>query len=204
MRHSLVGLLAVVMWTIAPAARAQEQRDTTAERFQKLLQQHRGDFDYLIGDWRFEARNSDYGKFSGVWSAVKLATGNGSHVLDEYRIVGDGGETYFVSSTLRVYNPMIDKWELVSAHETSGLKDLGTAARVGSEMHIEQTFGTTRGPAEQWRIRYHDIRPDAFRWAADRSKDGGRTWEREYRTLEARRTGPARTLDPLTRPPKRR
>lgn len=178
---------------------AQSAREEQARRFQQLLEQHKGDFDYLIGDWRFTARNATFGAFTGVWSAVKLATGHGSHILDEYRVTGDSGETYFVSTTLRTYNPALDRWELVSAHETSGLRDQGTGRRVGSEMRLEQTFGVTSGAPELWRIRYHDIRPDSFRWAADRSLDGGTTWHRDYMTLEARRTGGARTLEPLTR-----
>ena len=49
-----------------------------------------------------------------------------------------------------------------------------------------------------WRIRYYNIRPDGFSWAADRSTDDGRTWVKDYQTLEARRIGPARSLPPLT------
>ena len=199
-RHLIVlSSVAFACLTMAPAARAQETAEARQQRYQRLFEQHKGDFDYLLGDWRFNARNSDYGPFTGVWSAAKLATGNGAHVLDEYRIVGEKGETYFVSSTLRVYNPAIDRWELVSVTETSGLDDRGTAQKVGSEMHIEQSFGGASGRAEQWRIRYFDIGADAFHWAAERSKDGGKTWS-PHMTLEATRTGPARSLPQLTRP----
>jgi hypothetical protein len=51
-----------------------------------------------------------------------------------------------------------------------------------------------------WRIRYYDIRPDGFSWVADRSLDDGVTWERNYLRIEARRIGPARSLEPLARP----
>ncbi|MBC7897601.1 MAG: hypothetical protein H7066_19435, partial [Cytophagaceae bacterium] len=187
-----IALAAVVtaLGITAPVAHGQEDKAATAKRYKTLLEQHKGDFDYLLGDWRFTARNSEHGAFTGVWSAVRLATGGGAHVLDEYRVTSEQGETYFASSTLRVYNPAIDTWELVSVHETSGLQDRGTARRVGDEMRLEQTFGVTRGAPESWRIRYFDIRADAFRWAADRSLDGGKTWERNYMTLEARRIGP--------------
>lgn len=198
-RHVIASATALLVCLAqASTAEAQETNEARQQRHQKLFEQHKGDFDYLLGDWRFTARNSDYGPFTGVWSAVKLATGSGGHVLDEYRITGETGETYFVSSTLRVYNPAIDRWELVSVTETSGLDDRGTARKVGSEMHIEQTFGGTRGSPETWRIRYFDIRAEAFHWAAERSVDGGKTWK-PHMTLEAMRTGPARALPPLTR-----
>jgi hypothetical protein len=53
------------------------------------------------------------------------------------------------------------------------------------------------------RIRYYDIQPDRFSWAADRSADGGATWEKEYLRIEARRIGPARRMGALTGPARR-
>jgi hypothetical protein len=48
-----------------------------------------------------------------------------------------------------------------------------------------------------WRIRYYDIRPDSFSWAADRSTNGGKTWEENHLRIEARRIGPPRSLGAL-------
>jgi hypothetical protein len=48
-----------------------------------------------------------------------------------------------------------------------------------------------------WRIRYYDIQPDRFSWAAARSTDGGKTWVTDFLRIEARRIGPARSLGPL-------
>ena len=64
-------------------------------------------------------------------------------------------------------------------------------------MHIEQKFGVMSAKPSIWRIRYYDIRPDRFSWAAERSNDGGKTWEKDHLTIEARRIGPARSLGPL-------
>lgn len=159
------------------------------------------DFDFLLGDWRFTIRHAEFGNGAGYWTAVRLATGDGSHILDEYRIVDEDGVSYYASTTLRVLNTHADVWELVSAEPGSGLQNTGTARKMGDEMHIEQRFGVASGSPEVWRIRYHDIRPDGFSWVADRSADGGVTWERGYMTIEARRIGPARELAPLTRSP---
>ena len=157
---------------------------------------HRGDFDYLLGDWEFTAENGDYGRFHGVWSALRLPNGQ---ILDEYRVTGDSGETYYVTTTLRSYNAALDRWELVGMDMGGGLQDTGTGQRRGSEVHIEQTFGVASGRPSRWRIRYHSIEADRFSWVADRSTDGGTTWTQEYQKIEARRIGPARELAPLTR-----
>lgn len=151
-------------------------------------------FDYLLGDWEFTSEDKEYGKLRGYWSAVELAEGQ---ILDEYRVVGDAGETYYVTTTLRNYNKFQARWELVGSEPGSGLQDVGTARRVGDEMHVEQTFGVAAGRRAMMRIRYYNIRPDAFSWAGDRSTDGGTTWVKNHLTIEARRIGPRRTLPPL-------
>ncbi len=156
------------------------------------------DFDYLLGDWDFTAESEEWGTFHGLWSAVKLAEGQ---ILDEYRVVGDDGETYYVTTTLRNRNESLDVWDLVGADDGGGLRDFGTARRVGKEMHIEQTFGASTDTPSVWRIRYHSITADRFLWVADRSTDEGRTWVRDFQKLEARRVAPARTLPRLTRLP---
>jgi hypothetical protein len=149
------------------------------------------EFDYLLGDWEFTSEDKEHGKLRGYWSAVKLAEGQ---ILDEYRVVGDKGETYYVTNTLRNYNKFQARWELIGSEPGGGLQDFGTARRVGNEMHIEQTFGVAAGKPSMMRIRYYNIRPDAFSWAGDRSSDGGKTWVKDHLTIEARRIGPPRTL----------
>lgn len=192
-------LALVLLLTAAPAAAAPAAAQTSPEELSARWEAHRGDFDYLLGDWEFTAENPEYARFHGVWSAVRLPNGQ---ILDEYRVTGDSGETYYVTTTVRSYNAALDRWELVGMDEGGGLQDTGTGRRSGSEVHIEQTFGVARGRPSQWRIRYHSIGPDRFSWVADRSTDGGATWTPAYQKIEARRIGPAREMDPLTVPRK--
>ena len=193
------GALAAMMLLIAPALFSQTAGNRTPEQIEALYQAHKGDFDYLLGDWEFTATSHEHGKFRGLWSAVRLDEGQ---ILDEYRVTGDKGETYYVTSTLRNYNKFLDRWELVGADAGTGLQDFGTARRVGSEMHIEQKFGVAAGTPSVWKIRYYGIQRDRVSWSADRSADGGKTWVKNYQTIEARRLAPARSLGPLTKPKK--
>jgi hypothetical protein len=161
---------------------------------EKTAAVHKSDFDYLLGDWAFTSENMQYGKFGGRWSAVRLETGQ---ILDEYRVLGDHDETYYVSTTIRAYNAAIDRWELIGMDAGGGLHDFGTAERVGSEMHIEQKFNVAGGKPSIMRIRYYDIQPSRFSWVADRSTDGGKTWVKNFQRIEARRIGPPRSLGAL-------
>jgi hypothetical protein len=167
----------------------------TEEQLKASYEAHQGDFDYLLGDWEFSAVSHEFGSFRGYWSAVRLA--EGAQILDEYRVVGGEGETYHVTSTLRVFNAVLDQWELVSADKGSGLHNFGTARKVGAEMHLEQKFGVMSKQPSLWRIRYYDIKPDSFSWTGDRSTDGGKTWTTKWLQIEARRIGPPRSMAPL-------
>jgi hypothetical protein len=158
-------------------------------------QTHKSDFDYLLGDWEFTSASLEYGKFGGRWSAVRLETGQ---ILDEYRVLGENGETYHVSPTIRAYNAVADRWELIGMDTGGGLQDFGTAQRAGGEMHIEQKFGVAGGKPTILRIRYYNIQPDRFSWTADRSTDGGKTWVKDFQRIEARRIGPPRSMGALT------
>ena len=190
--HAAV-LVASIMVAGSPVD-AQNAARRTAEQIQASYEAHKGEFDYLLGDWQFTAESKQYGRMSGYWSAVRLEEGQ---ILDEYRIVGDSGQTYYVTTTLRAYNAVNDRWELVGMDAGNGLNDMGTARKVGDEIHIEQRFGVLGPTPSHWRIRYFDIRPDGFSWVADRSTDGGKTWESKYLQIETKRIGPARELGPL-------
>ena len=184
MRHTALLLLFLAL--CAPAF-AQSDADKQREQRQALIEKHKGDFDYLLGDWEFDAENGDYGKFRGYWSAVRLP---GGQILDEYRVVGDQDETYYVTTTIRAYNAKLDRWELIGTGDGNGLQDFGTAQRDGDGVRIEQRFGVSGLYPSFWKIRYSNLRPDAFTWRAERSPDGGASWILQVEFLARRETGP--------------
>lgn len=177
------------------AASAQAASPQTEEQRAAAYDAHKGDFDYLLGDWQFTGNNSEFGTFRGYWSAIRLSEGQ---ILDEYRVVDDRGETLFVTTTIRNYNAFADRWELIGMDRGNGLRDAGSAQRDDGEVRIEQRFGVAAGGTPNiLRIRYHDVRADRFSWSADRSTDGGKTWTSPYQTIETRRIGAARSLSAL-------
>jgi hypothetical protein len=183
------------------SASVQAAEKRTPQQMESLYRAHKDEFDYLLGDWEFTAENIEDGKFRGFWSAVRLSEGS---ILDEYRVVGDDGQIYYATTTLRSYNALHDRWDLVSADSGTGLQNVGTGRKVGAEMHLEQRFAGIGRADSMLRIRYFNIRPDRFSWTADGSRDGGKTWTANSMRIEARRIGPARSLSPLTRSSKTR
>jgi hypothetical protein len=177
---------------IKPAAGTRSPEEMDAD-----FNAHKGDFDYLLGDWEFTSDSKEYGQFRGYWSAARLDEGQ---IIDEYRIVGDKGETYYLSKTLRNYNKAMGRWELISASNGNGLLDYGTGRKVGNEVQIEQKFGVASETPSTWKIRYYNIRPDAFSWTAARSADGGKRWEMEFQKIDARCIGRPSKIDPLNDP----
>jgi hypothetical protein len=196
MRYARVAVCAgILIATVASAAMsAQTAATRSPEQVRASYDAHKGDFDYLLGDWEFTAESKEFGKFRGLWSAVRL---EGGQILDEYRVLDDNGDTTYMTTSLRNYNGALELWELVGVDKGSGLQNLGTGRLVGSEMHIEQKFGVAIGKPSTWKIRYYNIRPDGFSWSADRSTDGGKTWVANHQTIEAHRIGSARSLGPL-------
>jgi len=84
MRHTVrslyTGTLLAAMVAIAPRLSAQATR-RTAEQIRASYGAHKGEFDYLLGDWEFTSVSREFGAGRGYWSAVRLAEGQ---VLDEY------------------------------------------------------------------------------------------------------------------------
>ena len=191
-----IGILLMAAAQMPWAALAQTAPKKTADEMNAAYEAHKAEFDYLLGDWEFTTISKTYGKGRGYWSALRLSTGQ---ILDEFRIVGDNDETYYVTTTLRAYNAATDKWELVGMNEGGGLQDVGTGRRAGGEVHIEQNFGVAARNVSTLRIRYFNIQSDRFSWRADRSNDGGKTWVTDEQQIEARRIGPPRSLPPLTK-----
>jgi hypothetical protein len=189
-------LAAVTLFVSTQTTAAQVAGKGTPEQLKALYDSHQADFDYLLGDWQFTAMSKQWGNVQGFWSAVRLA--EGAQVLDEFRVVSpDGSETWNASSTLRSYNSTLDQWELVTVEQGTGLQNIGTAHRVGDEIHIEQKFGGISDKPSILRIRYYNIKADSFSWTADRSVDGGKTWVKNSYQIEAHRIGPPRVLGPL-------
>ena len=151
------------------------------------------DFDFLEGKWTVVYNNAQPGippDIPGTWTATKQAEGR--VLYDEFRLLGGNGETVFLGTTYRVFDDVRQKWDMRYVglltpgsdgipHKTAQWADL-TAWREGSTIRVDQTAGEYL-----LRITYSDIAKDHFRWKADLSTDGGKTWKADQIRIEAKR-----------------
>lgn len=166
-----------------------QEPSRTPEQIKTSYETHKGDFDFLLGDWEITVHTQN-GIRHGYWSVVKLAN---DQIFDEYRLVSDKGETTFLVTSVRNYNAVVDQWELVNMNGQNGLQETGTAHKAGDEIHLEQKVDQ-RKPGVIRRVRYYDIKTDHFLWNADLTLDNGKTWIPNVTQIEARRIGPARDM----------
>ncbi len=151
------------------------------------------DFDFLEGKWEIVYNNSAPGippNVPGSWVATKQA--DGRVLYDEFRLFGPSGESVFLCATFRVFDHVRQQWDMRYVGLTipgpgEGERRVANWAelaawREGSTIRVDQHGG------QSWlRITYSDIAKDHFRWKADVSNDGGKTWTADQIRIEAKR-----------------
>lgn len=75
-------------------------------------------------------------------------------------------------TTVRVYDPKIDAWHCVWVGPIKNNLGVFTARQVGKEIVLETA--SDQGRVGQW--IFSDITEKSFRWRAQGSGDGGKTW----------------------------
>lgn len=153
-------------------------------------------FDFLLGEWTVEVTSKSPAtppRYQGVWRASK--TLNGLGVVDEYGIVDDSNRVVYSGTTLRVFDTKAGTWTMRYVDQLGGKTGRWSelvGVKQGPEIHVEQRGQAPDGRTTILRIRYYNIQPNHFSWAANQSSDGGATWVRDYLRLEAtRRSKPA-------------
>jgi hypothetical protein len=153
------------------------------------------DFDFLEGKWAIVYNNAQPGippDLRGTWTASKQA--DGRVLYDEFRILGPKGETFSLGASYRVFDHVRKQWDCryvqLILPGGDGVQKLAQWAEFtawpegeGSPtLRVDQ-----KGSRGSLRITYFDIAKDHFRWKADLSIDGGKTWFADQIRIEATR-----------------
>lgn len=146
------------------------------------------DYDFLLGTWRFtfQPRRQDGGfspAFTGLWVFTRKETGGQGVLLEDHWRPDDPSSTWDAGTwTYRAYNPDRKLWEMQGINTNRGAWQPGLMWTEGESRLLTEWYGTMLV-----RFRYFAIEPERFLWRADATFDRGRSWIRDYWTMEARR-----------------
>ncbi len=147
-----------------------------------------GDYDFLVGSWRFtfQSRGRDGGftaPFTGHWVFNRKETGGQGVLIEDHWRPDDPSATWEAGTwTYRAYNPQRKLWEMQGVNTNSGAWQAGLMWSDGADRLLTEWYGPMLV-----RFRYFAIEPDQFLWRADATFDRGRTWIRDYWTMEVHR-----------------
>jgi hypothetical protein len=146
------------------------------------------DYDFLIGTWRFtfQARRRDGAfttPFTGHWVFTKKETGGQGVLIEDHWRPDDAASTWEAGTwTYRAYNPERKLWEMQGINTNAGAWQAGLMWNAGADRVLIEWYGPMLV-----RFRYFAIAADTFLWRADATFDRGKTWVRDYWTMEVHR-----------------
>lgn len=151
-------------------------------------------FSFLVGQWdvtvmpkasSLGARIHGQPKLLGVWKAWRALDGFG--VEDELRIVDASGNPATFSHTVRFYDAAQQRWSQSSLDVYRGRFTTAHGRFEDGTITLRSVGRDADGRGYVQRARFYDITPTGFKYQADRSEDGERTWEEAVLRMEARR-----------------
>jgi hypothetical protein len=141
------------------------------------------DFAFLVGDWEVEAtRYGDDGaellRHPGRWRAEWLF--GGRVLFDAFVGTGPDGAEIGAAATLRTYCQETGRWEMtfLRAGQANRLTSFH-GRREGDVMRLEARGLDRRERPLEARVRFFDIRPDAFAWEQESRLVGAKAWYRD-------------------------
>ena len=132
-------------------------------------------FGQFVGDWSIEAR---YIQADGTWVKMHGEVHfawilGGTAIQDVWMGRREGSEkTVVFGTTIRFYDPKIDAWRSTWLSPLKGLVQLFIGHKVGDQIVLD--LQNTSGYPERW--IFSEITPKSFRWHAEETHDGGKTW----------------------------
>ena len=197
-RHHPAALLTLLIPSLAfaqnqaPAPRAIALPDTLGANFEvsdtlagKSAPQ---DYDFLIGTWRFtfQSRRRDGAftpPFTGHWVFRRKETGGEGVLIEDHWRPDDASSTWEAGTwTYRAFNPERRLWEMEGINTNNGAWQAGLMWSASGDRLLTEWYGPMLV-----RFRYFAIEADKFLWRADATFDRGKTWIRDYWTMEVHR-----------------
>jgi hypothetical protein len=151
-------------------------------------------FAFLIGQWDLTVipKASGLGqrihgapKLLGTWKAWRAVDGFG--IEDELRIIDASGNPSALAHTMRIFDAAQGKWTQSTLDVYRGRFTNATGTFANGVLTLRSVGRDAEGKPYVQRVRFSDITPGGFRYQADRSSDGERSWEEGVLRIEAKR-----------------
>jgi hypothetical protein len=168
-----------------------------ASRPHTSMGEHLRLYGQFVGDWDVVAttytENGTARVRHGEWNFRWILEGRA--VQDMFIVPARGarggstsGEKQSYGTTLRMYDPQRDSWEIIYVDPAYAAVFRLTARFVDGE--IMQSGVDSDGRAYRW--VFFDIEPDSFRWRAEVLQTDGKTWRKEQEFVATRKTASQR------------
>lgn len=155
-------------------------------------------YGWLVGRWDFDVaafdangtRYSSEGEiYAGwvlegravqdVWTIPPRSRRTAALRVQDFPVTGP-----WYGTTLRIYDPAIDAWHIHWLDPATGFQAHMIGRASGADIVQEGALE----PGVRLRWGFHDVRPAAFRWTGEVSRDGGKSWHLQV-DIAARRSG---------------
>ena len=194
-RNMLTFVIASALLTLSSATFgfAQQNSDAAKASAQSTSAERDGqhDFDPLIGKWKYHLKrrlnpltgSNTWIDLEGTGACFKIWDGRAQ--LDTIEVDGPGG--HIEGLTLRTYNPQSHQWRLYWANSKTGVMD--TTPQVGEFKNGRGEFfaqDTINGKVILVRYAWTNLNTNSPHFEQSFSDDGGKTWEVNWITDQAR------------------
>ena len=161
-------ILIAFSWSLSLQAQSLKLQDSTL-------------FDFWVGEWDATWTNSAGQIEKGTNQIVKIL--DGKVIQENFRFAS--GE--FKGTSISVYNPTKQSWHQAWADTQGGYYDF--EGDVQGEKRIFKTRIREQGGQKIiQRMAFYKIKPESFIWDWELSRDGGLTWQLQWRINYVRKT----------------
>ncbi len=193
--YLLAGSLLFFAQTPAGVAQQNSQGSKTATPQATAERDGQHDFDPLIGQWKFHLKrlvhpltgSNEWVESEGTGACYKILGGRAQ--LDTVELDGPSG--HIEGLTLRTYDPQSHQWRLYWSNSKNGKLDppqVGEFKNGRGEFYAQDTIN---GKTILIRYVWTDLTTNSPHFEQSFSDDGGKTWEVNWITDEARVTDQA-------------
>ncbi len=136
-------------------------------------------FDFWVGEW---TASWDEGEGVKEYGANTISKSLDEKVIVENFRVLDGLNQGFKGTSISVFQPSLNRWKQAWADNQGGYYDF-----LGVFEDDKRIFRTRENDGRYQRMVFYDIKENSMTWDWEGTRDGGRTWNLNWRIYYERK-----------------